>query len=454
MEGSEQTAARTTPEATVTEPSPRREIALLQSCFIGCSVAICAVLLRLGVGWLGAVRIHLSEQFPTFVVLPLFGLIGGAICGAIIQKVAPEITGSGIPQVKAVLSGHEMSMSWRVAGAKLAAGILALGAGFPLGREGPTVQIGACMAGTLADAKLIAQKHRRHLIAAGAGAGLAAAFNAPLAGLLFVIEELLRDVSSFTVGNAALAAFFAAVVARALGNLTLNLDEPAAPAATNFFLFDVPFLVALGVVAGILGTVFNQGIIYGTRVNSKLLQHRYIMRVSIAGLLCGLAIAALPGSFHDFAGLKHFLTTGEPTFTIAATAFAANFLLTLVAYTSGAPGGLFAPCLTIGAALGYMMGMLEKLLLPDLAQNPHIFALAGMGAFFCGVARVPITSTVIVFEIATDFNLFLPLMISCITAFFVGEALVSGSIYDRLLELQGIKLPRHEGDTARDDCRP
>jgi len=128
----------------------------------------------------------------------------------------------------------------------------------------------------------------------------------------------------------------------------------------------------------------------------------------------------------------------------------ANFALTLVAYGSGAPGGLFAPALTIGAAIGYFVGSAETLVYPLATHAPLTLALAGMGAFFAAVARVPVTAAVIVFEITADFNLLLPLMISSITAYFIGESLFPGSVYDRLLELDDIHLPENSGSSPLD----
>src|SRR5262249_11176891 len=157
------------------------------ACVIGAVSALAVTFFIAGVAHLSDLRKYACTIAPPIVVLPLFGLIGGAICGAIVSFIAPEISGSGIPQVKAFLKGFPMKLDFRVALMKLIGGILALGIGLPLGKEGPTVQLGGALAAGLGRVGYQSPRHRRQLIAAGAGAGLAAAFNAPLAGVMFVV---------------------------------------------------------------------------------------------------------------------------------------------------------------------------------------------------------------------------------------------------------------------------
>ncbi|HEY9828129.1 MAG TPA: chloride channel protein, partial [Stenomitos sp.] len=161
--------------------------AILEACLIGLVSAIAAVFLKQGVHWLSEWRLDLAHKWPAWMVLPLIGLVGGLLAGLLVEQVAPETSGSGIPQVKAVLARVPIALDLRVAFAKLIGGFLVLGSGLPLGREGPTVQIGSALAATLSRRFPTSPDHRRQLIAAGAGAGVAAAFNAPIAGVLFVV---------------------------------------------------------------------------------------------------------------------------------------------------------------------------------------------------------------------------------------------------------------------------
>jgi len=417
--------------------APKR-FAIIEACLIGLVAALAAVFLKQGVGWIGTWRVHTAHLLPAWLVLPGIGLAGGLLSGWLVEKVAPEASGSGIPQVKAVLARVPMALDMRVALVKLFAGILALGSGLPLGREGPTVQVGAALAAQLSRIFPTSPDYRRQLIAAGAGAGLAAAFNTPIAGVLFVVEELLQDVSGFTLGTAILASFIGAVVSRWLGGHSLDLELSALH--TSFSPQEIPFYIVLGVLAGLLGSLFNQGVLASLTLNRRLLPFGLPWRVGLAGLVCGMAIAFLPVHFRDSAGLKELLTAGGLSWQFAAIAFVAQFILTIFAYGSGAAGGLFAPVLILGAALGSLVGICEHSLLHGSA--PVTYALAGMGTFFGAVVRVPITGIVIVFEMTTDFNLVLPLMIGSAVAYLVAEQVVPGSLYDRLLEWNGIHLKK------------
>ncbi len=415
-----------------------RELALIDACVIGLASGLSAYLLKDGARLLGTWRVHEAERLPATVVLPAIGLVGGLIAGWLVESVAPEATGSGIPQVKAVLARLPVKLNLRVALVKLAGGILALGSGMPLGREGPTVHVGAGLASQLSKITVSSPERRRQLIAAGAGAGLAAAFNAPIAGFLFVLEELLRDVSAQMVGLAIVACFVAAVVSRLMGVHSLDIRFSEIPTTSSFSLVDIPFFVLLGAVSGVLGALFNKLLIATMHVNFHLMKLPMRWRVALAGLVTGLIVAHLPAAFRDNAGLREMIVTGAADWRLAAVAFVAQFAIVLIDYGSGAPGGLFGPSVSLGAGLGYLMGSLEQGFLP--AATPGTYALVGMGTFFTAVCRVPMTAIVIVFEMTHNFNIVLPLMIGCVVSFSVGELVCRGSIYDRLLKFSGIDL--------------
>lgn len=410
-------------------------LAVIEIAAIGALTAAAAFVLSQSVGWLGGLRLELSRSEHRLWVLPVFGLVGGVLCGLIVKYVAPEITGSGIPQVKGFLKGQPIRMNLRSLVAKLAAGILSLGCGLPLGREGPTVQIGASLSGMFVSLVASGEKLKKHFVAAGAGAGLAAAFNAPLAGVIFVVEELVKEVSSTFIITAGLACFAAASMAQLLGSHCLDTSSHSDFPTCDFRFEDIAYLILLGIVCGALGALFNWLIIKGMKLKTKFFKDNYPLSIGIAGLICGFTVALLPQSMHNFAGIKYLIIAHTPTLEFACMALAVSFFLTIISYISGAPGGLFGPSLTIGAAAGYLLGATELGEWANASNAPDLFALAGMGAFFSGVARVPITATVIVFEITRDFNLLLPLLMTTMVAYTVGEKIYSGSVYDRLLDL-------------------
>ncbi|MDZ8050910.1 MAG: chloride channel protein [Aulosira sp. ZfuVER01] len=419
---------------------PRKGLAIAEASVIGLVAALSAVLLKVGSGWLGTWRVHSSHLLPAWLALPLVGMGFGFLAGWLVQRFAPEASGSGIPQVKATLANVPMTLSWRVAAVKLISAIIALGSGITLGRQGPTVQVGAGLAAGMSRWVPTSPDHRRQMIAAGAGAGLAAAFNAPIAGVLFIIEELLHDLSGITLGTAIIASFIGGVISRLLGGGSLDLNLPSTESLSQFSIPEIPFFLLLGILAGLLGALFNQGLVFSIKIYRRL--HVSLpLRVALAGFVSGCVVALLPPSFRDNTGLREYLITGDSNALLAAIAFVAQFLLTLVAFGSGAPGGLFAPSLILGTCLGHIIGVFESQLLGG--GSPATYALAGMGGFFSAVSKVPITAIVIVFEMTTDFNLVLPLMIVSVTSYLVADKVVPGSLYEKLLQLNGITLAKN-----------
>lgn len=422
----------------------RKRAAILEACAIGLVSGIAAVLLKQGIEWLTVWRT--SQEMIPWLALPLIGLGGGWISGWLIETFAPEASGSGIPQVKAALGYATVPLNLRVALVKLVSTLLALGSGLSLGRQGPTVQIGAALAAQLSRWVPTSPEYRRQLISAGAAAGLAAGFNAPIAGILFVVEELLQDFSGLTLGSAILASFIGAVVSRVLGGQGLNLRVESLPAGLT--LRDLPFLMLLGMLAGGLGALFSRGIFTSLKFFRQSIRLSLPARVALVGGITGLIGVFIPVAAQDNTGLQEFLVTGDAEWQLIAIAFVSKFCLTLLAYGSGAAGGIFAPSLVLGSALGCLVSFLAQGFyggLGLLEANPHLantttYALTGMGAFFSAVTGVPITAIVIVFEMTANFNLVLPLLIGSGIAYLISDRIANGSIYGRLLSWQGIHL--------------
>ncbi|MGF1499189.1 MAG: chloride channel protein [Elainellaceae cyanobacterium] len=435
---------------------PKR-IAIFEACVIGLVSGLAAVLLRQGAGWLGGWRIALSSEPEWWWTLPLIGLVGGGLAGWLVERFAPEAAGSGIPHVKAALANVPVTLNLRVAVVKLVGVVLVMGSGLNLGRQGPTVQVGAALAAQFNRWIPTSPEYRRQLLAAGAAAGLAAGFNAPIAGILFVVEELLQDFSGLTLGTAILASFIGAVVARILGDRGLSLNSEIVTSLTDVSLQDVPFFMVLGLLAGGLGALFGRGIFVSTEFNRRVIHLRLPWKVGLAGLVSGLMTMMLPLEFRDNTALPEFFSQGQIAWNLALIGFVVKFILTLVAASSGAPGGIFAPALILGSSLGFMVGAAAQFLetyvgiplgLPPGIGSTATYSLAGMGAFFSAVTKGPVTAIVIVFEMTTDFNLVLPLMITSVIAYLTSDLIYSGSIYNRLLALQGISLDQ-EGDDSR-----
>ncbi len=425
-----------------------QQLAVFEACIIGLLSGLAAVFLKQSVGFWGGLRLTTATQYPAWLVLPLIGAIGGGLAGLLIDRVAPEAAGSGIPQVKVALAGLPTKLNFRLAIAKLLSTLVILSSGFPLGRQGPTVQIGAAIAAQFSRWFPTSPEHRRQLIAAGAAAGLAAGFNAPIAGVLFVIEELLQDVSGLTLGTAILASLIGAVVSRGLGGATIVTTNMAA-IQPDFALTNIPLLLLLGALLGVVGVIFIRGVVLSYQLQQRWMPRQFVYKLAIVGAFAGMVAALLPAMLRDSAGLQEVSQTSHLTWPLLVLLFSIKLGLTLIAAGSGGPGGIFAPSLVLGSTFGYLFAygvtFVEHLLPFGLGASAgteftSTFALTGMAALFSAVTRGPITAIVIVFEMTGDFNLILPLMIGSVTAYWVGESLQSGSIYKYMLALKGIKL--------------
>ena len=412
--------------------------AMLRATFIGLVAGLGALGLEFAALGLSRLRLWASSEYPAWIVLPLCGLLGGLISGFLVQKYSPTAYGSGIPQVRAFLLGARQPLDLKLAFVKLIAGSIALGSGLVMGREGPTVHVGAAIAAQVNKWFPANKEHEKQLVAAGAGAGLAAAFNAPIAGVLFVAEELLKDVSTNTIGTAILACFVASAITHILQAPHMETSHQIQSTMLQFSWFDILFWIVLGVLSGVLGTLFNHGVLAFLRLYRERIKIPVSLRVGLAGLISGAVIALFPvtESFRNFSALTDLIVAGQTSWVLSLIAFVAFFFLTLLAYGSGAPGGLFAPSLILGASLGSLVAYMEHQLFGRSSEQT--MAMVGMGAFFAAVARVPITAVVIITEITHHYNLVPPLMVTAAIACFVGSRIDKSSVYDLLREYSGL----------------
>ncbi|WP_126147974.1 chloride channel protein [Synechococcus elongatus] len=396
--------------------------AVLEACAIGLVSGASAFLLKLGATGVQDLRDRPGLPLGLQLLLPP---ILGAIAGWLVQRFAPEAEGSGISQVQAALSGSRIALNLRVAIVKIASTMLVVGSGLPLGRQGPTVQVGASLAGQMSQWFPTSPDYRRQLIASGAAAGLAAGFNAPLAGVMLVLEQLLHDVSSFTLGTAVLAAFIGAVVSGILGSQSLSFSSEIVAAPAALTVPELPVVLLLGLFAGGLGILFNRGLAFSQRCYERLPLKGLPWRVAIASGISALLLLLLPAALRQ--GLSNpFRVTIPDSGSIALLMLAINFGLTLVAAGSGASGGIFAPALVLGSSLGLgvvlsIQAIFLQVGIPLRIDAPATYALAGMGAMFSAVTQGPITAIVIVFEMTRDFNAVLPLMVASITAYGIAS---------------------------------
>ena len=367
------------------------------------------------------------------VALAVFSALG-ALAGWLTFTFAPEASGSGIQRVKDVLSSGVI-MGWkRLIPVKFAGGLCSLGGGMSLGREGPTVQMGAAICEAFAQRLELDLRVRRALIAAGAGAGLCAAFNAPLAGFVFVLEELRAEMDALTYSTGLIATVAANLVMQVgLGEGAIFSvgDAPALPPEA-LWLF-----ACLGVASGLLGVLFNRGLLLSLDGFARWNSVPRWQHTAAAGVLVTLVAWWLPDAIGGGEQVAERLLRSEfaveEPWRYLTLLLSAKLLLTLVCYGSGAPGGIFAPLLAIGAALGALVGQLVEPLFPDVVVTPAL-AMAGMVGVFTASVRVPVTGVVLILEMTNGQHHLLEFTVTSLVAYLVGTWLRDRPIYDALLE--------------------
>jgi len=373
-------------------------------------------------------------------------LVGAALLAAaeLVRRFAPEAGGSGIQEIEGSLAGQRPLRWQRVLPVKFLGAAAALGSGAVLGREGPTVHMGGAMGALVGDRMGLGDDGRHILVAAGATAGLAAAFNAPLAGILLVIEEMRPQFRYRFASVEALlvAAAVSVTVVRLATSQAPVIDMPVFPPPPLAALWLFPFF---GALLGVFGVAFNR-LLLGTLNGIERLPARarrlspFVIGAGLGAL--GFLLPDAVGGGYDAIGdaLNGHIAGG---FLLAL--FAIRFAATLLSYGSGAPGGIFAPMLALGTLVGLWFGASAHDLLPVMLPHPGVFAVAGMAAFFAATVRAPLTGIALAVEMTGDFGQILPLILTCVGATVVARALGGRPIYSLLLERT---LARSAGGTG------
>jgi CIC family chloride channel protein len=375
-----------------------------------------------------------------------FGATGAAAGVLLVRRYAPEASGSGIPHLEAVLHRYR-ELNWkRVLVVKFFGGAAAIGAGLALGREGPTVQMGGAVGAAVSRWLNSSTRDRLTLIAAGAGAGLAAAFNAPLAGVMFVLEEVQKDFRQAVFGSVFVAAVIADIVARFTSGQLPVFRIPSYPVPS---LTALPAFVVLGVAAGLLAVVYNRSLIATLDLFGNIAPKYLVVAAAIVGAAAGIvgwfSPTAIGGGHH----LAEIFLEAHTALAFIPIWFLLRFALSMASYGTGAPGGIFAPLLVLGALIGLGVGDVTHILFPHLVPVPAIFAVVGMAAYFTAIVRAPLTGIVLVIEMTGNYAQMLPLLVACFCAYIVAEQLGELPIYEKLLERDLMK-----GGQAPDPTEP
>jgi len=388
----------------------------------------------------------LSAPYPGWIYWTvLTPALGGVFVGLALHYWVPGAVGSGVPQVKLAYARYAGHVPFRDALGKFMLGIVQIGSGGSLGREGPTVQICAGVSNQLARLASVSRQNQRRMTAVGVAAGIAAAFNAPIAAVTFTLEEIVGDLDQTMLSGVIVAAAIAAAVERGISG-----QHPVFEVHQAFTLGHASSLVSyavLGLLSAVVSVMFTDSLL-GLRTWFKqfTLVPKWV-HPAIGGTLTGtLAVLAM-----WWLKQRGITGGGYPTLALALTGFLpANVMVglcvlklaaTVCSYASGGVGGILAPALFIGGMLGGTVGYVDVALFHHSTDSIGAFALVGMGAVFAGIIRAPMTSVVIIFEMTGSYGLILPLMIANMSAYALARHWRHLPIYEALLLQDGVALP-------------
>ena len=416
------------------------QLFLLLAVIIGLFSGLSVVLFRIAIDWtkLLAFGSALTPPWTRALVVPT---IGGLVVAYLVIRFFPRVRGSGVNQTKAAVYIYDGYIPFNTVIGKFITCALAIGTGQSLGPEDPSLQMGAGIASALGRRLRLSREKVRLIAPVGAAAGLAAAFNAPISAVIFVIEEVIGKWTAGVLGAIVLAAVSSVVVSRwFLGDQALfripvyHLVHPA----------ELLAYAALGVMGGVSSLAFVKLIAFARPRLKALPRWTQYIQPAVAGLLIGVMGIWFPQVMGAGYGYIDQAMHDQFTWQILALLAAFKILSTSLSFVSGTPGGMFAPTLFIGAMLGGAVGGIEHHFFPWLTGGVGAYALVGMGTLFAGFLRVPLTSVFMVLEVSGNYSIILPVMISNTIAYLISRQYQQTSLFDLLSRQDGMDLPSME----------
>jgi CIC family chloride channel protein len=429
--------------AEVQRLAPNRDerLFLVLSIFIGVISGLMVVCFRVAINWIQVLTLGSSPhpgQFRLFFVPMGIGLL----VAVLVQLVFPAARGSGINQTKAALYIYNGYISFRTVLGKFITAALAIGGGFSLGPEDPSLQIGAGVASMVSRRLNLSRERLRMFAPIGAAAGLAAAFNAPISAILFVVEEVIGRWSAAVLGSIVLSAISSVVVARWFWGA-----EPMfrIPVVTLRGPQELLAYTVLGVAGGVASLLFSKALGYSRPRLRNLPRWTGYVQSPIAGLIVGaIAFFGVPQVMGPGYNVIDQAMHGQFTWKFLLALALLKIVATTISFSSGTPGGMFAPTLFIGAMLGASIGTFEKIFFPAFPISVGSYALVGMGVLFAAFLRVPLTSVFMVLEVSGNYSIVLPVILANTIAYLVSRSLQPYPIFETFTHQDGLDLPSME----------
>jgi len=386
-------------------------------------------------------------DWPTWLALHVGGwrLIGA--CAAITmvatvfaafitRRFAPEASGSGVPQIEGAIEGLPEARWQRVLPVKFFAGVAAIGSGLVLGREGPTIQMGGTAALAMSDIFGVKGVDRRALLGAGASAGLACAFNAPMSAVLFTIEETRKQFPY--AFRTYMGVFAAAITGTTVTELIAGARPELPLAAGQVALASLPAFALLGAILGGVGVLFNLCLLRMLDFSAACEKRAPYAWPAFVGLSVGALLIIAPHTVTGGERVISEIALFTPGTTMLLILAAARFATSVGSYSAGTPGGIFAPILSLATCIGLAFGLLGQMVLPtafsSMGLTPVAFGIVAMAALFSASVRSPAVGVVLVAELTTSYALTLPMLAACLSASLVAQWLGGRPIYEQLLE--------------------
>ncbi|WP_431223737.1 H(+)/Cl(-) exchange transporter ClcA [Serratia sp. L9] len=434
---------------------------LIMAAVVGTLAGLLGVAFEKAVDWVQQLRLSslgfvANDVFLVWPLAFLFSALLAAVGYYLVRRFAPEASGSGIPEIEGALEELRPVRWWRVIPVKFVGGMGTLGAGMVLGREGPTVQMGANVGRMVLDIFRMRSAEARHsMLATGAAAGLSAAFNAPLAGILFIIEEMRPQ---FRYNLISIKAVFIGVIMSSIvfrifngEHSLIEVGKLATAPLNTLWLY-----LLLGAVFGAVGVMFN-ALVFRTQDMFARIHGGSLRKILLIGGLLGGACGILGLIQPEAAGggfaLIPIAATGNYTVGMLLFIFIARVATTLLCFGSGAPGGIFAPMLALGTLLGTAYGLACDHMFPQYSIEAGTFAIAGMGALFAATVRAPLTGIVLVLEMTDNYQLILPMIITCLGATLVAQFMGGKPLYSALLARSLEKQQQQQAEkTGKEDA--
>jgi chloride channel protein, CIC family len=422
-------------------------LALLLSLVIGALVGLAVVAFILLTGRLAALMYPAGGAGWRRILVPT---LGSLLTGYLLFKYFPLARGSGIPQTRAALFIHDGRISLRSVVGKFVCCTISLATGIPLGREGPAIYMGSGLASVIAQRLGLSRLQVRALIPVGGAAALAAAFNTPIAAVLFALEEIMGDLHAPVLGSVVLASATSWMVLHlVLGDNPLfhvpgyHLVSPA----------ELGVYVVLGIVGGLSSVAFVKLLLWMRAKFAKLPRASLWIQPVAGGLTVGIFGYFVPQVLGVGYDQVERVLNGDVVLKVVIMLAVLKIICTSVAYASGNAGGIFGPSLFIGSMVGASVGAVAHLLFPGSTAGPGAYALVGMGAAFAGIIRTPFTSVIMIFEVTRDYTIIVPLMIANLIAYYISQKLQKEPIYEALAHQDGLHLPTRPYGTRKEVLR-